>query len=360
MHEMQRIYTMFVLEALLLTFSTTPVVAAIYPPQYRKRAVAGGPDYDGIADQEDSSKDSTSPPYITAIRAGQHESKSPVMVVLDKLEHLPGIITMTQLFRPIVLETSQDNPVNSNRLDSNLEQNGNSPPTVLAGPSTAIQALRLIERSDRTSTIVKSSKADSLIHTDPILNVFKSFCDISDISVSPSFSAGPSGSFATKVIDHALETFSGLVLVSWLPYPNEDNPTPDSQIAETRLTSSANVSPDLGVAGESRSRLHSQLMLDIFSQSSVNVALFVDEGRTGPGHYGHQRVILPFFGGPDDRLALATVVRMCRNPKTTAKILRVAGQNIPIEEHEIQDIVCADVQHGIHSNHSVGHGDFGL
>lgn len=43
---------MFVLEALVLTFVTTPLVTWLYPPQYRVRTAATGANFNNVTDGE--------------------------------------------------------------------------------------------------------------------------------------------------------------------------------------------------------------------------------------------------------------------------------------------------------------------
>ncbi len=80
---------------------------------------------------------------------------------------------------------------------------------------------------------------------------------------------------------------------------------------------------------KSISLVHSQFIRGIFKQSSTDVALYVDRFDKGAqrvgvlGRYGKQHILLPFFGGPDDRLALEFVVQLCANPKITATVIRV-------------------------------------
>ena len=44
-----KVFSMFVLEALFLTFMTTPATLALYPPESRKRVVATGADFAGVS-----------------------------------------------------------------------------------------------------------------------------------------------------------------------------------------------------------------------------------------------------------------------------------------------------------------------
>ena len=79
---------MFVLEALLLTFMTTPVVAFLYPPQYRTRASTQG-EFGAVVDKNDK-KD---PSRLEARSSGARSedgvygtiSKKRFTVVPDKL-----------------------------------------------------------------------------------------------------------------------------------------------------------------------------------------------------------------------------------------------------------------------------------
>ena len=58
-------------------------------------------------------------------------------------------------------------------------------------------------------------------------------------------------------------------------------------------------------------------------ESSVDVALFIDRGvpQTSDGQ-ALQHIFLPFFGGPDDRLALSFVVQLCMSTATSATVVR--------------------------------------
>lgn len=358
---------MFVLEALLLTFCTTPVVVMLYPPKYRKRAVLVG--HNGVGDHEEPQKDAI----------GQFRSISRPMVILDKLEHLPSIITMIQLFRPFILQISERDAADLVQSSSGLEHGRTFPPTPTTSSST-VQALRLIELSERTSAVMKSSIVDSLIYTDPLLNLFKTFCDMSDIPVSPSLSVVSFDNLATTVIDHARENLSHIVLVPWLPSHVLNTHRPDyahgahlashDQVEEAKSAKSTDTHLNPGIVTKPSSGPHSQFVRSIFTQSSVNAALFMalDGEHTKFGHYTHRRVVLPFFGGPDDRLALRMVVQMCGSPDTTAIVLRVTGHSGIAEGPSVPEInytpinggrgkpAVEDVQYSGHGTNIVGNG----
>ena len=86
---------MFVFEALTLTCLTTPTVLFLYPEHKRTRVSATGPDYHKPADEAEGGKLTRQP------SSGVDEDwKTRFTVVIDKLEHLPGMMTLTQLILP--------------------------------------------------------------------------------------------------------------------------------------------------------------------------------------------------------------------------------------------------------------------
>ena len=89
---------MFVLEALVLTFMTTPLVTWLYPLQFRRRITASGANFLNVPDDEAVTRERIA-------NSGSDENfKTRFTVVLDKLEHLPGMMALTQLIQPTLSE----------------------------------------------------------------------------------------------------------------------------------------------------------------------------------------------------------------------------------------------------------------
>jgi len=74
-------------------------------------------------------------------------------------------------------------------------------------------------------------------------------------------------------------------------------------------------------ADRSTSLVHSQFVRGVFAQAGTNVALLIGRAPLAGSEQTH--LFLPFFGGPDDRLALDFVVQLCANPRVRATVLRV-------------------------------------
>ena len=336
---------MFVLEALVLTFMTTPLVTWFYPPQYRRRATASGADFHNIPDDE-------------AVARSQHiafdeDLKTRFTVVLDKLEHLPGVMALTQLMQPPPSE-----------LRSVSMQRDALPRSITT------EALRLIELSDRASAVMKCSISNTLLLTDPMLSIFRMFGHLNGIKVSPALSIVKFDDLAYSVAEHAKNHDSDMILIPWLPpvHTLDDNhpPTPPVDAHQPFLAPPITPNPTAatnntgsgfkshfshnpfdifkssggdGLPGSSGGDIsnsvsfhHSQFVRGVFSQSRTDVALFVDRSAFdltsivgGGGSVGvlHQHVFLPFFGGPDDRLALDFVVQICANLRVRGTVVRI-------------------------------------
>ncbi|KAF8125760.1 Sodium/hydrogen exchanger family-domain-containing protein [Boletus edulis] len=324
-----RVFSMFVLETLTLTFMTTPLVMALYPPERRLRvgetAHPAGGDERGQHDEKAS--------VINEEQPWRHR----FTLVLDKLDHIPSAMALTQLVLPphsppsdIMSTTTKTEGMDKHKI-----------------PEMSVEALQLIELSDRTSAMMKSSVADSLLHTDPVLGIFRMFGELNELAVTTSLSVVPHDDFAHSVAQHALRHASHLVLLPWLP-PTAPAvvDTPDTATVASgntpRPTKTDHNPFDVifgSVAGgkgdKSPSDIHSQFVRGVFAQSKTDVALFIDTGdRMGARVGVFMHVFLPFFGGPDDRLALAFVVQLCLNPRMTATVVRMTKRDVVTDADE--------------------------
>ncbi|EJD50521.1 hypothetical protein AURDEDRAFT_160422 [Auricularia subglabra TFB-10046 SS5] len=286
-----RVFSIFVLEALVLTFMTTPAVQYYYPPRVRVRVGAGNVTHANLeTPREKRSLEAPSP-----TRPPSHDMwKSRFTVVLDKLEHLPAIMTMTQLLQP----------------------EGGS----------RVDALRLIELSDRTSAVMRSSAADTLLETDPLIGVVRALGELNGFSVQAALAVVPSDNFAASIDEHVQHVESELVLVSWS--------APHTTHAEKQPVATT-VNPLGALFGVEHAPAVSDAAFArrVFAESSVDVALYVDPGHQAATRNPNKRhFVLPFFGGPDDRLALELVVQLCSgSADATASVVRVHKSDLSVE-----------------------------
>lgn len=320
---------MFVLEAVVLTCLTTPLVSVLYPPHARKRTSVGAPPGGDVES-----------PRLFGKKPSQDNQKKRFTVVLDKLEHLPSVMAITQLIRATpTVRTIVENSDGITKVTSrpSVFTTGSNETLSSSSPVT-IEALRLIELSDRASVLMKSSVTEYVIHTDPVLSIFRKFGQLNDVTVTPALSIVPFDDMPYSVAEHASVYDSDLIMIPWLP-PQIASPDdfldavqhqqqPQSPQPHTakhnpfdllfKTTHSNNVE-------KSASVVHSHFVRGVFMKAKTDVALYVDQSppgvdiSTGSRHH----VFLPFFGGPDDRLALDFVVQICDNPMMTATIVRI-------------------------------------
>ncbi len=310
---------MFVLEALVLTFATTPLVTYFYPQEHRVRVATTGPNFKNVNDGNEEGR-----PSGQRSIAGDGVTKKRFTFVLDKLEHIPGMMIMAQLIQPSIADPLALCDTGSSSSTSKAADKAK----IVPGPS--IEALRLIELSDRTSAVMKSSAHDSLLHSDPLLSIFKMFGQLNDLIMTTALSIVPYDDLSLTVVEHAQNNGSEMIMLPWLP-PSIGIP----DVADTLATPRAQIGNPFdalfkttGTTDKTASAVQSHFVRGVFAGAKTDVALFVDQMPPSLQMGGSQHVVLPFFGGPDDRLALDFVAQLCENPRITATIIRVTKKEI--------------------------------
>ncbi|CDO69869.1 hypothetical protein BN946_scf184884.g28 [Trametes cinnabarina] len=349
----QRVFSMFVLEALLLTFMTTPAVTILYPPEIRVRATQGthattqpAKGSEGAAQRAEGSRQG---------REDETERRTRFTVVLDKIEHLPGMMALTQLILPPPPPYTEQSARQISTSDFSADSFNKKELMALPdeSESVSIDAIRLIELSDRTSAVMKSSNAESLLNTDPLLDIFTTFGALHGVPVNSSLAIVTFDDLGSSVTEHAQRNDSQLILVPWLPphYSVETAPAHindntgggnDTQTLPPPITPRHPIqnpfdalfrSTSAGPDNTDVSVLHSQFVRSLFMSSKTDVALYVDRHMPGGPklpHGGTYRLFVPFFGGPDDRLALEFAVQLCANPRISATVVKVSKRDVEL------------------------------
>jgi hypothetical protein len=339
---------MFVLEALVLTFLTTPGVVLLYPPHLRRR-VAKHPigtsktlEGDGEVPNEKGKNGLGS--TVTREHADKESIEddekgrwSNVTVVLDRLEHLPGLICVSELLRRsndfgrTVAGTqvaSNSEPSRSNKEDSHTTFVDTFPvnayPDDLSRLSTGeaslpgylstrtpfqtihkkgmvLRALRLLELSDRTSAVMKSIRDSSaLLLADPVVNIFKTIHELRGGFVRSIVKVEPVEEWPTVVEETVHDVIGAevdgaeLVVTCWLgagagycPISSDEDqgegtsPNPfdfffhRSQPPALIHNKSANAVHQLLPASR-ETTTHAHFVRSLFAKSNADVALYVD------------------------------------------------------------------------------------
>lgn len=355
---------MFVLEALLLTFMTTPAVVFLYPPELRVRVAATGSNFANVPGEV---VDGESRPGTSRRRRGvddDDEKKERFLVVLDRLEHLPGMMALAQLIQsPPVYSEDDPHPLSTDEgsSDDGSKKRKSIESVIPHQSNLSLSALRLIELTDRTSAIMKYSSfsAETLIHTDPLLAIFRAFLGLmgSGGSVGSDVRMVSYEELAPTVKEEAKRQGSQMVLLPWMPasqqiqLPNEAHQSNEPQATPRNVINNpfeglfrvAAASSNTSGVGTSASALHSHFIRNVFANNYVDVALYVDQDQQSQSDSsplarsisgGRQHIFLPFFGGPDDRLAIQFVAQICAtNPRVSATVVRfIKKEDVPEEE----------------------------
>ncbi|KAG8937216.1 K(+)/H(+) antiporter [Tulasnella sp. 418] len=343
-----RVFSMFVLEALVLTFASTPVTLWLYPPHLRVRASATGANFAGI--EGGPPGDHSKRTAAAGVTVG-FDKKTRFLVILDKMEHMSSAMVMTQLLRPtLMLNPEVPTEVNEdpeNPLRRSLSR------SLTPSEKIDVEALRLIELTDRTSDLMRSSSAvEDLILRDPLLNIYNTFGQLHDMNVVDRLAVAQYELYHERVGDFARESGADLVVLSWtspysgltftdattaIPEPVTQTPkappqagpslNPFDALFRANAAAMAPVAP-APVHERSSTVTHSHFIRRLFASTATDVALFVDmppqRGSSIPNPISSRvHLVVPFFGGPDDRLALEFVVQLCLRKEVTATVFRI-------------------------------------
>ncbi|KAI0823303.1 hypothetical protein BC628DRAFT_1340137, partial [Trametes gibbosa] len=323
-----RTFSMFVLHAIILTFMTTPLTLLFYPARHRSH-IGGAANPSG----SEIEAGRAFPPNNDL----QTYLKSRFSVIVDRIEQLPAVLTLMQLLHvppPAPAPSTVDEKASLRHANSVSSFTGDSDTRVSPqNRRISLDALRLIELTNRTSAVLRSQEAETLVHSDPILAVLKTSGYLNGMNVSTALAVVGSDDFPIHVAQHVRDVSSQMVILPWVTpvAPVDEGAVPTSgQAASTSEppTSPPGAAPFDALFQQKRDRSavagQAQYIRRVFADAPADVALFWDRGLpqtfTSAAAY---HLFLPFFGGPDDRLALSFVAQLCMNPGVTATVVRV-------------------------------------
>jgi len=316
----QRVFSMFVLHAIVLTFITTPLTLLLYPPRYRVRA--------------STASEGGMLPGAGSVAPVDEIIRSKFAVILDSMEQLPPAMTLTQLLKPLSTSVRPSLPMPEKSSEkfsekSPAEKSSQSEASVIPystnNCTVCVDAIRLVEWTERTSGVLKSQSVDTLIRNDAILSIFRTFGRLNNFSMSSFLSVLSYDEFPTHVANHVRERGSQMVIIPWSLASHD--------VAETRTSHHTGLHPNPfdflfskppGKDEAASLLLRSQFIRRVFASSPSDVALVIDRGlSTESGSTIFPHLFLPFFGGPDDRIALSFVIQLCMHEAISATVVRM-------------------------------------
>lgn len=205
-----RTFTIFVVMALVTTFATTPLVVWLYPPWYQEKLELwkkGKINWDGTPISPLEDRDGAEDP--------EKDAASRILVYLrtDGLSSLFSIVSLLTGSRGSArhsLDSHRGSP-DKKRLSAVEDA-----PLEYQRP-LRIYGLRLMELTERNSSVMKVSELEEYANRDPIIKAFGSsaYGTARDVTMSGQIAVVPDHSYADTLVQRATNSRSHLILLPW-------------------------------------------------------------------------------------------------------------------------------------------------
>jgi len=350
-----RTFTMFVVMALVTTVATTPLVLALYPPWYQKKLEAwkrGEIDWEGnrLIPEGDTPKES-----VEKLRNNQVRK----LLVYLRLDSLPSLFTFIALLGGDRATVSTKIHKAKTELATVPEgESSDSTPVIISKRPLEVHGVRILELTERTSSVMQSSELDDYGRRDPVVNAFRTFAQLNNVAVSGDVSIVPEDSYAETLTSQASNHSSDLVLIPW----NDSDSSAEFGTVHDSLSAS----------------VQDAFIQRTLETATCNTAVFYNRGFGGPSTAPEPRlartvsgislrshrdaitstiadrshhVYFPFFGGADDRVALRFVLQLAQNSNVTVTVVHF---NTPIQSgsEKTPGVTSENAQAAVPSNSS--------
>ncbi|KAH7406000.1 Sodium/hydrogen exchanger family-domain-containing protein [Phaeosphaeria sp. MPI-PUGE-AT-0046c] len=333
-----RTFTIFVVMALVTTFVSSPLTAYFYPPWYQKKVESwrrGEIDWD-TGKPLDGSETPRNSVHYEKLAA----EKIQRLTVYLRLDSMPNLLAFTSLFggqahAPAAKFHPSKAPSTSKDSSTIEAPEGSSP---ASNRPVEAYGLRLLNLTDRGSSVMQVSELESYTAYDPVVNTFRTFGRLHNLAVSGEVLVVPESSFAETLSTRASD--SDILILPW---------------SETGGMSEQAIIEDKGTKNKLAASGYTAFVHDALEQSVVSVAVLVnrnfggsknknkggmrltrtlssvslhsarDKDVTAPIADRSHHIFFPFLGGKDDRAALRLVLQLCENKQVTASIVHFEG-----------------------------------
>ncbi|GAA6009345.1 hypothetical protein JCM11491_004281 [Sporobolomyces phaffii] len=324
------VFAMFVLMALITTFTTSPLTLAFYPVSYRRQLEL---ERNALA----SSDRDTSP---AASESDEHKPLSRFAIVLEQIDHFGPIMDLVRLVKgQAELTTAPDGS------STDVDLKGSPPP-----PSTkafvSLAAFRLVALTERTSELLRAaSPIAALLRADVLSSLLRSFAAGLGIPVNSRLNILSEEQYSFQVSKWVEEEQSEMVVIPWSLDAQESVTSVNGKGKEAEQEDGGLVeqyirNPLEGLFGLKDARgargrsggeaaSYATFARRVFAEAPCNVSLFLETAPSTtasdsslPIYNSH--FVLPFHGGSDDRACLRLLFQLVTaNPHLSATVLHV-------------------------------------
>lgn len=309
--------------ALVTTVSTTPLTTLLYPPWYQKKLEAwkrGEIDWNG---KPTSEGDSTPEQFMNKLQ----NSQVCRLLVYLRLDTLPTVFTFITL-----LGGDSSNPVTkTHHANRKLETVHETSDREVFHPAEAlleVHGVRMLELTERTSSVMKVSEVDSTTYNDPVTATFRTFAQLHGVAVSSTVSVVPASSYADVLNTQATDHVSDLVLIPWSKNSSGvsdgvsgHNGSQEAFVQQALRTATRTTAIFLSAGFGCPAEILEPRPL---SRTTSGLSLRSHHHRDAPSRPtmdSSHHIYLPFFGGVDDRVALRFVLQLAQKSSVTATIV---------------------------------------
>ncbi|KAF2157626.1 hypothetical protein K461DRAFT_21787 [Myriangium duriaei CBS 260.36] len=324
-----RTFTMFVVMALVTTFATTPLTSYLYPPEYQKKVEAwkrGEIDWEGntLAPSDGS---------IDSVALAKDGNRVRSMHVYLRLDNMPALVALISLFGGKTPAAKRSHPSQKSPVGENGE------PSIELGTEphkrpVEVHGVRLLELTERGSSVMKVSEVDEYSVHDPVINTFRTVGGLYNLAVSGEVAIGPESSYADMLTSRASDNDSDLLILPWSESGGMhemqliSNDSEKSKLESSVYSAFASraldtaacntiVFIDRGFGGTTRPTRPNPLKRTVSSLSLRSARDNITIPASNRGHH----IYAPYLGGADGRAALRLILQLAENPCITATIV---------------------------------------
>lgn len=350
-----RTFTIFVVMALVTTFATTPLVAWLYPPWYQRKLdlwKKGKIDWDGHPLPQDEHSDSTDNDWL------EHQEAVRKVLVYLRVDGLPSVFTIVSMFAAKRIESEQNGPLLKPEGGGVFKNEAALSSVATIRRPIRVHGLRLMELTERDSSVMRVSEIEEYANRDPIIKAFGTFGQSHDVSVAGQVAVVPERSFSGTLMKRAKDLSSDFIIIPWSEtgtmseHPSLFDDHSGGPLANREFTklaaetfekarNSSNVgvlidklvisqspkveSPIVERAAWQLNRTNTGISVADAGQSVINFKL-ADSGR--------HRLIVLYTGGEDDLFAVKLGLQFAKNDQVDLKIVRPAAGRDAEEDHD--------------------------
>lgn len=388
-----RTFTIFVVMALITTFATTPLVVWLYPPWYQQKLELwkqGKIDWDGNRLHHDDDEDESSD-FSEQAALKKTDVARKVLVYL-RLDGLPSLFTMVSLFARKREDLDTLSPPSSPLATRDggatfggvMEQPQAMSSVVTLRRPLQVHGLRLMELTERESSVMRVSEIEEFASRDPVIKAFGTFGQSRDIAVGGQIAVVPDHSFSGTLLARARDLRSDLILLPWSEtgtmseYPNLFDAKPTSPLANSAFSS---------LAAEVFRKAHDSCSVGVFIDKTALTAedplsttgpletrntkplartvtgMSVVEQTNPTVHFrlsdsGRYRLFVLYNGSEDDLYAVKLGLQFARNDAVDLIILNVRPAPLHHEDDDVDDHGIDEIKGTSASRHRPGDFEF--